>query len=379
MHPSSLLSYYPTYSLLDEILSYGEYEQLNLYIDLKNCFQTLYQEHAIVNIIENSLSSNYMESSILLSFLSFLSFHKLYAVKRDVNINFYVFFESGQSYYHKNISKKYKISRRIDDLYGLPVDKRDVFHETVSRNYNAIEKICNLIPNIKVIRLKNFEADFIPYYLISRKLTSVSNDTAHLVYSNDHDLMQTLTAGKNIYIFQKVPRCKRIVRCGEVMKRELKRETSLGDEYLPLAMSVIGDGGDDVDGVKGIAGKRFLDISDDLVKLIGNMDLLYNNVMSGEKIFDIKKIQVSNKYLKMVLNEEEQNNTISKNLKLVSFELISRFFDSPTNTEILGRRNELFELMNNNRIAQKDKIVEALRRGNVFIGEEVDILYHGYE
>jgi hypothetical protein len=35
MHPSSLLSYYPTYSILDEILSKNNYKKLSIYIDLK--------------------------------------------------------------------------------------------------------------------------------------------------------------------------------------------------------------------------------------------------------------------------------------------------------------------------------------------------------
>ena len=60
MHPSSILSYYPTYSLLDEITSYSSnYKQINLYFDIKNNLQTLYMEHAIVNLIESSLKISF--------------------------------------------------------------------------------------------------------------------------------------------------------------------------------------------------------------------------------------------------------------------------------------------------------------------------------
>jgi len=116
MHPSSLLSYYPTYSILDEIIAINNYNTLNIFIDLKNTLQTTYMEHAIVNILENSKNLKYLDTSIFSSLIAFLSFHKMYGMKRGIDLNFIIFLESGHSYYHKNISKKYKISRRIDDL-----------------------------------------------------------------------------------------------------------------------------------------------------------------------------------------------------------------------------------------------------------------------
>ena len=73
MHPSSLLSYYPTYQILDEIVSYGNYKKLNIFIDLKNVMQSTYMEHAIVNIIENSKNSKFMDTSVFSSLVSFLS------------------------------------------------------------------------------------------------------------------------------------------------------------------------------------------------------------------------------------------------------------------------------------------------------------------
>jgi len=379
MHPSSLLSYYPTYGLLDEVVSYGDYNELNLFVDLKNCFQTLYQEHAIINIIENSMRTKYVESSILVSLLSFLSFHKIYSVKRNVKINVYVFFESGRSYYHQNISKEYKISRRIDDLYGLPIEKRELFQNTVRLNWEAIEKVCNRLPNVRVIRLLNMEADFIPYYTISRNLLTQKPRTANLVYSNDHDLLQTLTAGTNTYVFQKIKKTKRIVRAGEVMKRELKVDSNLDDRIQPLAMAIIGDPGDDVHGIKGIGAATFKKFHKDLMKLVGSMDELLDNVTHNRPIFDLTKVSIPNKHLSKVIRAEQEESKISKNLRLVSFELISRFFESPGTTEMLERRNKVHSLLTElHRPAPLDKIKRALEMNRVFFGEELDNLYYGY-
>jgi hypothetical protein len=377
MHPSSLCSYYPNYALLDEILSYGKYDNVYIYIDLKNCFQTLYQEHAILNIIENSTNSKYQDMSILLSYLSFLSFHKMYAIKRNININYVTFFESGKSYYHQNISKLYKKSRQIDDLYGLPIEKREVFFQNLSDNYNMVQRVGNKLPNSYVVRLLNLEADFVPYYLISRKLVETNENTCHIVYSNDHDLMQTLTAGDNVYIFQKTVGKKYIVKKNNVMKKEWKIEEpfELTDKFLPLSLAIIGDTGDDVYGIKGIGSKTLYKNQSEVMKMIGSIENLFNNVEKGLPIFDTTSIENPNKYIQMILDHENKDKLISNNLKLVSFELISRFFENPPTTETLEKRKQVEQIFNNKIIIDQTKLTEALQMGNVYASEELDTLY----
>jgi len=153
----SIISYYPTYSILDEVLTCGKYDTLNLYLDIKNNLQSLYMQHAILEIVENTLTSKFTDSSIFESIMQFLSFHKIYAANRNVKINFFIFLETGRSSYHLNISKKYKISRRIDDLYGLDREKRDLFFEVLQKNFMLLESACNKMPNIKVIRLPKLQ------------------------------------------------------------------------------------------------------------------------------------------------------------------------------------------------------------------------------
>jgi len=371
MHPSSLMCYYPTYALLDEVRSYSDPSEINLFIDLKNCFQTLYQEHTILNVINNSV--NREDSSIVTSFLAFISFHKLYALKRGLNINFYIFLESGKSYYHKNISKEYKINREIDDLFGLPIDSRDAYFRAVNNNYKLIEKVGNKLPNVKVFRLLNFEADFIPYYLISRDKINQSDDTTNIIYSSDHDLMQTLYAGDNVFIFQKVKKTKRIIKRNYAMIHELKRECDLPDELLPLALAIIGDPGDDVYGVKTIGPARFHKVSQQLINMIGSVDELYDNVLSKRPIFDTTKVVESDKYLDKIIKSEQ---LISDNLKLVSFELISRFFENPDNTETLNRQKQVDNILMDDFVASEYKLRQALEMNQVIVDDYLEIIYH---
>ena len=374
MHPSSLLSYYPTYSILDEIASYGNYKKLTIFIDLKNTLQTTYMEHAIVNILENSKQMRFMDTSIFSSLISFLSFHKIYGMKRGLDIEFIIFFESGQSYYHKNISKQYKISRKIDDLYGLDRADRELFWKILGNNFKLIEQACNKLPKVKVIRMSHFEADFIPYYLLSRKKLTYDGSVGYVVYSNDHDLMQC--AAKDSYVFSKSAKTKKIIKPGNIMSLYLKRECSFEDIYLPLAMAIIGDPGDDVAGIKGIGPSRLLEIFPQLLAMTGSMWNIYKRVENKKNIFETIPLSISNKYLNSIVDEEMSKGTITKNLKLVSFELISRAIDDPNTTEMIEKRKHIEKVLSDDIIYPLDSMKTALTKSGVYLEESsLDFLY----
>ena len=375
MHPSSLLSYYPTYSVLDEIVSYNNYKNLTIFVDLKNVLQSTYMEHAIVNIVESTKKSRTVDTSIFSSLISFLSFHKIYGIKRGINTRFIIFFEMGHSYYHKNISKTYKISRAIDDLYGLDKVDRDLFFSVLQANFQLIEKACNKIPNLSVVRLSNLEADFVPYYILTRKLVENNGETGFVIYSNDHDMWQCLT--NNVFVFSKAGKNKKIIKHGKIVNEYLKRENNISDEYYPLVMSIIGDPGDDVTGVNGVGPKRFIDVFPDILNMVGSMNELYDKVEKGKDIFNIIPDCSSNKHLGNIVSSEIENKTISNNLKLVSFELISRFLENPKTTETLERRNELMRVITEEKkIASPEAMKKALEMNKVFIEEaSIDFLY----
>lgn len=377
MTPSSILSYYPTYSILDEVLTSGKYNTINLYIDVKNTMQSLYMQHCILDIVESTLLSKRIDSSIFESVLHFISFHKTYAASRNIKINYYLFLETGKSNYHLNISKKYKISRRIDDLYGLDREKRELFFNVVQKNFILLEKALNKMPDIKVIRLPYLEADFVPYYLISRNLVNTSNEVGHIIYSNDHDLLQCLR--DNVYVFVKVPKVKKLVKKGQALKSYLKFEKNYSDEYLPLVMSIIGDQGDDVDGIKGIGGKTIEKILDDVIMMTGGMENLYQNVKKGKSIFNPDLQKNMNKHIGIILEKEEKGRLISNNLKLVSFELLSRYLDNPDSTEMLDKRKIIENTLSNNEIIELDIMKGALDKSRVYISEGIldSIYYNG--
>lgn len=374
MHPSSLLSYYPSYAILDEIVSYGGYNTLNIFMDLKNTLQSTYMEHAIVNIVESSKKSKRLDTSIFSSLISFLSFHKIYGIKRGINTNFIIFFESGHSYYHKNISKQYKISRRIDDLYGLEKADRDLFFETLQANFQLIESACNKMPGIKVIRLPNLEADFVPYYTTTRNLVKKGDGVGNVIYSNDHDLWQCLD--DHVYIYSKAGKTKRILKSGNVMEMFLKKKNDIPDSFLPLAMATIGDPGDDVIGISGIGPVTFFKIFDQLISMTGKPEQIYEKVENKKDLFDFIPSNITNKKLNTIVEDEIKNKTISKNLKLVSFELISRAIEHPSTTEMRSKRLIIEKQFEKRDSVPVEKMKSALNRNGVFLEESsIDFLY----
>ncbi len=374
MHPSSLLSYYPTYALLDEVMMQGQYKVLNIHIDLKNTLQSTYMEHAIVNIINSTKKAKKYDMSVFSSLVSFLSFHKMWGLKRGIELNFYIFYEMGASYYHKNISKQYKISRQIDDLYGLDRPDRDLFFSAMQHNFKFIERILNYVPNTKVFLMKNLEADFIPYYLLSRALVPYGGDHGHMIYSNDHDLWQCV--GQHSIIFSKAGKRKKLVRKGEVMKNLLRKECNIPDSFLSLAMAILGDPGDDVDGVPNVGPARFAGMFDELVSIVGNMKNVYNKVIEGLPIFDAEPNKIQNKYLKRVVQLELEKQSISKSLRLVSFELLSRELDDPKTTEMLDKKKSIIRILQRDVIYPMESLKKSLIQNDIIIETaSIDFLY----
>lgn len=374
MHPSSLLSYYPTYAILDDVISRGNYKTLHLHIDLKNNLQSTYMEHAIVNIVESSKTSGYYDTSIFSSLISFLSFHKIWGMKRGIDVNFYIFYEMGESYYHKNISKKYKISRKIDDLYGLDRADRELFFTVLQTNFRLIEKALNLVPKTKVFLVPNLEADFIPYFLLSRGLLPYGEGHGHLVYSNDHDLWQC--AGKHSYIFSKAGKHRKIIQKDEVMKNFLKKPNKIPDSFLPLAMSIIGDTGDDVYGIKGVGPASFIKMFDELVESTGSMREIFKKVREGSPLFSSNQDKIKNKQLKEIVQNENETKLISNNLKLVSFELISRAVEDPSTTEMNDKRKLIIKTLEDNTYSPRESLKKALVTNNIILEDaSVDFLY----
>lgn len=368
MEPATILSYYPTYSILDEARSLiNNPTNINLFIDLKNVLKGIYMKHAVENIVESTRRAKYVDTSIFSSLITFISFHKIWAHKRGVNVNFFVFFESGHSVYHLNIDKTYKCSRKIASVYGVDVSYQEEFFQILHANLQLIEKACNGLPKVYVLRLHNLECDFLPYYLLTRAAFGKNTNQLNMIYSNDKDMWQTVN--NNTFAFSKNGKVKTLITPDGLMTRFLKRQCDIDNSYFTMAKAIWGDSGDDIDGVQGVGAVGIIEMFPELQPMIGTMDEVYDNIQNHLPIFNVIPSKIENKKLKSVIDAELNEGLISKNLKLISFELLSRAVDDPVESKMNERREHLKKCLNQKEVVELKVMTETLKRFNVTLDE----------
>jgi 5'-3' exonuclease len=299
----------------------------------------------------------------------------MWAAKRGVNVNFFIFFESGHSVYHLNIDKTYKCSRKIASVYGVDVSYQEEFFQILHSNLQLIEKACNGLPNVYVLRLHNLECDFLPYYLLTRASFGKNPDQLNILYSNDKDMWQTVS--ENTFIFSKIGKVKNLITPGGLMTKFLKRECNIDDSYFTIVKAIWGDAGDDIDGVKGVGPVGIIELFPEFQPMIGSIEDVYDNIQNHLPIFNVIPSKIENKKLKSVIDAELTSGLISNNLKLISFELLSRAVDDPIESKMNERKEHLKKSLNEKEVIKLNVMSETLKRFNVTLDEDaLASIYH---
>ncbi len=342
---SQFFSYYPKYEFLDNVLSLTKRKKINLYVDVKGCGQALFQEWAVKYILENSIESRIADTSVFSSVLEFISFHKLYAKKRECDINFYFFMDSGQSSYHSDIYNKYKEARKSSDFFGLDVESRKLFYKILDKNYYVLDRVVNKLPNCSFIRLEFLESDFVPWYLMKYCLSKDEIDSStNIVYSIDKDMLQCLD-GPNKFQFYRHYKNVKMLTYKDIFKQGIKSDIESNDpaSWFPLALSIIGDVSDCYAGVKGVGPGRIKKCFAECMKMCGSMDCVYDNIYKNQPIFD-KNLKVKDASLQLIIDNHD---LIVRNLKLASFELLSREMNSGFPLHMTKMKKIITESINN--------------------------------
>jgi len=355
---SQLFSYYPKYEYLDSVVSATGRKDMNLYIDVKGCAQALFQEWAVKHILFNSEGSRQIDTSLFSAIMDFISFHKQYARKRDLNLKMYFFMESGKSNYHKTIHPEYKSHRDSGDFFGLDMEKKDLFFTVLDKNYHVTEKIANKLPDVYFIRLSRMEADFIPWYLMKHVLPKEQVDAAlNIVYSTDKDMLQCLDA-PNTYQFYKHYKTVKMISHKDIFSHWLKADLDVPDpaEWFPMALSIDGDAGDGFAGVRGVGSKTIAKVFEHVITLCGSsMDKVYERVKQKQPIFS-KTYSPSNKALKKIIDSED---IIVRNLKLASYKLLSDYVNGDYPTEVFEKKKQIYSIIENDTKCKRAAVLHS--------------------
>ena len=337
-----MLSYYPKYEYLDNLLSCNHKHHLNIFVDLKGCMTGIYQEWCVRHIINSSKTSNHLNLDLFSSVLLFVAFHKRYAVKRDIKINFYFFMEQGRSKYHLNIYDKYKENRQNSDFFGLDTESREKFFSILDKNYSLCEYVINRIPDCQFYCLKYCEADFIPFYLMKYKLSKDDmNNSLNIVYSRDKDMLQCLQF-VNSYQYYRAANCDKTEYITEKTLFthfcKMDCEPILDSaKWFPLVLSLCGDTGDGVPGIKGLGPKVIFKNIDTIMKAFSyNADRMYERVMRGDNLLTESWEHNSTTTLSKIFSNPD---IVQRNMKLISYQAISDYVNGGFPTEAIDVKN----------------------------------------
>jgi 5'-3' exonuclease len=164
---------------------------------------------------------------------------------------------------------------------------------------------------------------------------------------------------------------------GSIVPKFLKRECKIDDSYFSLVKAIWGDKGDDIDGVDGVGPASIVKLFPELQTMIGSMDEMYDNIQNRLPIFNMIPSKIENKKLKSVVDAELDSGLITKNLKLISFELLSRAIDDPTESKMYDRKAYLIKVLNEKQIIKLKVMNETLKRFNVTLDENaLNSIYH---
>lgn len=340
MMPNQVIPYYPTYSDLDSVISAKNYKEIRLFVDVKNIATGMYSGHVVEDIIEMS-SGKFVCSIIFSALLSFVAFHRVYAMKRSLDIKMFFFMESGQSFFHTNVLPSYKAERKLSPLGNLTTDHMLDYYRIVRKNLELSEFVLSKIKGISFIRLVNLEADFVPYYII-RYLSEANDNVLNIIYSTDKDLLQTLTIpDRNVVQFFRSIKKKMMITKEQVMPLVMNiKSSSIDPQFAPLAQAIMGDPSDGVPGFYGVGGSRCNKILELLVpQLRCGMDDLAYRAATGNDLFDGIEVKENDeevqdgipRTLNKILKEEKYNKLISRNLKLVSFDTLIKALQNDVN------------------------------------------------
>jgi len=369
-----LINYYPKQYLLDELLTVNsDCDHINFFFDLKNIMQTVYLEFAIRYMINDSQAKGSISSMIFEAFVAFIGFHKDYIVSRGKTCKFYVFFETGDSGYHKRLDKQYKANRSIDKAFGLDEKELRFNREIWQKNLILIEKAGSKLPDVTVIHLKNLEADFIPYYLMSRNKVRTDDKTLNLTYSTDHDLYQNTLVGNKSYNYYRRRQNFKILDKHQIVRNFSKDKKSIkvfsDYKYYPLLIAMCGDPGDNVAiPIKRAGVVRINKIVEEFAEICGGMEKIYeiaSNLSNDELISEtvVNSLDIKNILLRKFVVD---NKKVLLNLRLMSFEILSRVLDNQPTGTMLELRNHIDDMLDKKTTANMEPLVESLNRIKVY-------------
>ncbi|HQF37031.1 MAG TPA: hypothetical protein PLL26_05335 [Candidatus Dojkabacteria bacterium] len=304
------LKYALKYSLILEILQKLEKKRINFFIDVQSITRGFYNKETVLVEIGRYATEGKPSDILIQEMRDFLN--GLYMRFKPYDPFFVLFYDDGYCQQQKTIDSSYKSGRSTLEIMLDHDPEIELFRQIKKYYYQKIKELFTKKDLSKVYYLKEYEADFIPYYCIVNDLfDSSAADVLNVILSVDKDLLQTCTFINTVQCvtsfksnnkggfqiqFDIFDRDNAVCYLNKKFKRGI-----LTANYIPMILALAGDKADNIRGIHSIGPAR-----------ASEMIVDYS---IPDNITDLKKCLSS---LPQII--QDNFDTIVRNFKLISFE-----------------------------------------------------------
>lgn len=233
------------------------YKNLIIYIDLNSIARGFYNREVILYELSNYIETRNSPTLLINELKEFLN--NLYSSFKYLNPKFCIFFDTGQCAQNKNISNKYKINRTNESKSYIDTDEdREIYYQIKNYYFDEIYSHFNKKNLCKIIYLKDYESDFVPYYFIKKYQIDQNPDTLNLILSVDKDLLQCCQLNNTIQSISVYIKSQSKIEsliydditALKFIYKKFEPDGFITSKYIPLILALSGDKSDGIDNIK---------------------------------------------------------------------------------------------------------------------------------
>jgi 5'-3' exonuclease len=251
------LRYRIPYNEINEELKNKQYKQIVFFIDLNSIARGFYNRTVITSEFGNYLENKKMPTMLITELKDFLN--NLYNSYRKLNPLFCIFYDMGYNLQNKSVSEKYKANRTNESKSYIETDEeRELYYYIKNYYFEEINNQFNKKGISKVVYLKDYESDFIPFYFLKKYEFCNSPTTINIVLSVDKDLLQCCQfrntfQAVSVYIKSQSKIESILYNDNNAIKFLSKKfipDNIITSKYIPLLLAIAGDKSDGIPGIK---------------------------------------------------------------------------------------------------------------------------------
>jgi len=262
------IKYALKYQMIHQILHSFKKKRINFFIDLQSIAKGFYNKQVVLVEIGRYATEGKISGILIEELREFLN--TLYLQFKIYDPFFILFYDDGVCRQQTAIDSTYKQGSKIDLI--VDQDNVELFKQIKKHYFKEIEEKFNKKDLSKVYYLKEYEADFIPYYcIVNNFYDSFDSDILNIIISVDKDLLQCCEFVNTIQCitsfvptqegrfqiqFNNYDRDNAIEYIHKTLKRGI-----LSAKYIPMILAIAGDKADEITGIKkGIGPKHAFDL-----------------------------------------------------------------------------------------------------------------------